>query len=96
MDIYPSCVVKSMAGRDKGKYFVVMEQVDENYVTICDGDLRPVERAKKKKRKHLKPMGKDIAHIKEKLDVKGKVSNREVRKDLKLALAEAGLIEEGI
>ena len=45
-------VVFSKCGRDKGKAFVVLDVADE-YVFLADGRLRPLERVKKKKVKHV-------------------------------------------
>jgi len=47
-------VAYSKAGRDKGRLFIVVGVIDEDFVLISDGDLRPVERPKKKRIKHLK------------------------------------------
>jgi len=41
-------VAYSKAGRDKGKLFIVIGIVDEDFVLVCDGDLRPVEKPKRK------------------------------------------------
>ncbi|HZK37838.1 MAG TPA: KOW domain-containing RNA-binding protein [Clostridia bacterium] len=46
-------IVKSKAGRDKGKFFVVFEKIDAKYVLIVDGSLRRIDRPKKKQIKHL-------------------------------------------
>lgn len=46
-------VVISKAGRDKGKPFLIIEIVNENYVMAVDGDLRKVENPKMKNVKHL-------------------------------------------
>ena len=46
-------VVQSKAGRDAGRYFVVIDIVDDQYVLICDGSLRKLARPKKKKLRHL-------------------------------------------
>lgn len=46
-------IVKSKAGRDKGKFFVVFEKIDAKYVLIVDGSLRRIDRPKKKQVKHL-------------------------------------------
>ena len=46
-------VVISKAGRDAGRYFVILDIVDDAHVLICDGDLRKVQKPKKKKLKHL-------------------------------------------
>ena len=46
-------IVLSVAGRDAGKHFAVVEIVDDNHVRIADGDLRRIKTAKLKKIKHL-------------------------------------------
>lgn len=46
-------IAYSKAGRDQGKVFVVVSVLDDEYVYVCDGSLRPVEKPKKKKIKHL-------------------------------------------
>jgi large subunit ribosomal protein L14e len=46
-------IVHSKAGRDKGKYFIVIEIVDKDYVMLVDGDLRKIANPKRKKLKHL-------------------------------------------
>jgi ribosomal protein L14E/L6E/L27E len=59
-------VAYSRAGRDKGRLFIVIGVVDEDFVLISDGDLRPVEKPKKKRIKHLKYtdlMAEDIVEI---------------------------------
>ncbi len=43
----------SNAGRDKTKAMVIVEET-ENYLLVCDGKERPVERPKRKNPKHLK------------------------------------------
>ena len=45
-------IVCSKAGRDKGCFMVVVES-EENYVLVCDGKERPLERPKRKNIKHL-------------------------------------------
>ena len=45
--------VKSKAGRDKGHVMIVVGRVDEFHVLVADGDLRKLEKPKKKKVKHL-------------------------------------------
>jgi ribosomal protein L14E/L6E/L27E len=46
-------IVKSKAGRDKDRVFIVCEVLDEQFVFVCDGDLRKLNAPKKKKVKHL-------------------------------------------
>ena len=45
-------IVCSKRGRDKGYFLVVVEET-ENYVSVCDGKERPLDRPKKKNVKHL-------------------------------------------
>lgn len=47
-------LVVSIAGRDKGRYFIVVNIINEDYVKVADGDLRRIENPKKKNIKHLK------------------------------------------
>lgn len=50
----PGRIALSLAGRDRGRLFVVIQELDEDFVLICDGDLRGMARPKKKRRKHLR------------------------------------------
>ena len=50
-------LVVSRAGRDKGRPFVVLS-AEEGFVYLVDGDLRKLDRPKKKKRMHVKPYPK--------------------------------------
>ena len=45
-------VVCSLSGRDKG-YFMVVVGEDEKYFYLCDGKERPLERPKRKNKKHI-------------------------------------------
>lgn len=46
-------VVNSKAGRDMHRSFIVVGIVSSEYVYISDGQLRKIEKPKKKKVKHL-------------------------------------------
>ena len=46
-------LVKSVSGRDSGRYFIIKEIVDGDYVYITDGMLRKIAKPKRKKLKHL-------------------------------------------
>ncbi len=46
-------IVKSKAGRDKDRVFIISRILDEQHVLVCDGDLRKLSSPKKKKVKHL-------------------------------------------
>ena len=91
MDIYPARLVKSIAGRDKNKYFAVMEVIDENYILISDGKGRTTEKPKRKKIKHITDMECELLRIKEKMIEAKKISNSDIRKAIKTALIDLGL-----
>ena len=42
-------VVLSKAGRDRGRLFVVVSEIDENFVMVANGKLRNMEHLKKKR-----------------------------------------------
>ena len=47
-------VVFSKCGRDKGRAFVILS-IEDEYVFLSDGQLRPLNKPKKKKIKHTQP-----------------------------------------
>jgi len=75
-------LVISTAGRDKGKVMLVIKILDSNFVYVADGELRKVEKPKKKKIIHLKALNKKSDFIAQKLENKRKIYNEEVRKAL--------------
>lgn len=76
-------LVVSTAGRDNHKKFIVVCIISEQYVYISDGDLRKVEKPKKKKIKHLKSTGYISTDIKYKIESNLKVTNSEIRNFIK-------------
>lgn len=60
-------VVFSKSGRDSGKFYAVVEVVDETRVRIADGDLRRIAKGKIKNVKHLQSNGDILEKIAEKL-----------------------------
>ncbi len=81
-DIHLGQVVRSKAGRDKGKVFVVLGVVDDEYVLIADGDYRGLDAPKKKKIKHLIVYKTVLEDLNEKLRTKQKINNAYIRKAL--------------
>lgn len=75
-------VVKSRAGRDNGKIFLILEVIDEQYVHIVDGDLRKLNNPKKKKVKHLTIYNTVIKGFQEKLNDTVGVNDAFVRRVL--------------
>lgn len=82
MDFRDGSIVLSKAGRDQGKYFIVLKVVDENFVLIADGDIRKVDNPKLKKCKHLENTGKTSERICEKLSEGVRVTNPELHREL--------------
>ena len=78
----------SIAGRDKNRYFIIVSIIDEQYVYIADGDLRPKDRPKKKKTKHLRLTPKVFEGIADKLKTGVKVFDAEIRSTLRAFKSE--------
>ena len=49
----------SRAGHDKDRLYVVMAQ-EGGYVYLCDGDLRPPHKPKKKRIRHVQLIGETV------------------------------------
>ena len=81
MEIARSDIVKSIAGRDKGKYFFVLE-IEDEFLLLADGKTRKLECPKRKKRKHAQFAGRCDCRVAEKIRGEEKVTNSELRKTL--------------
>ena len=86
LTMIPGRVVLSTQGRDEGRYFIVLEVIDEQFVLMADGLTRKIAHPKKKKVKHLRP--KPIV-----VNVDGStLPNKHLQdSDLRAALAAHGL-----
>ena len=78
VNVHPSDVVKSLAGRDSGKLFFVFE-TDGEYAVLTDGKTRKRETPKRKKMRHIELIAKGDAAFDERLRT---ASNSEIRKAL--------------
>ena len=81
MDISKSDIIESLAGRDKGKFFYVMD-VEDNYVLIADGKGRKLENPKRKKLKHVRRVSRTETRVAMKIQNGDKVLNSELRREL--------------
>ena len=81
MDISKSDIIVSLAGRDKGKFFYVID-TEENYVLIADGKGRKLENPKRKKLKHVRRVTRTETSVAEKILNGDMVLNSELRRDL--------------
>lgn len=82
-DIVIGQVVRSKAGRDKGKIFIVIDIIDDLYVLVADGDYRKLDNPKKKKIRHLVVYKSIINEINKSIKNGDKIDNSFVRKALK-------------
>ena len=80
-DIRVSDVVVSIAGRDAGNYYYVTA-VEEDYVLLCDGRGRTLDKPKRKKRKHIEKVLRSETRVACKILSGDKVLNGELRRDL--------------
>ena len=55
----------SLSGRDEGRVFLIVDTPEENFVLLCDGCLRRLEKPKRKKLKHIKLLANDPVEIPE-------------------------------
>ena len=81
MEIAKSNIVRSDAGRDKGKLFVVLA-VEGEYLLLADGKSRKVESPKRKKRRHVLFVAADENRPSDKIKSEEKITNSELRRTL--------------
>ena len=75
--------VTSKAGHDKGTLYVVMA-VEGDFVYLCDGKLKKPENPKRKRLKHIQPIGAFVEEeLRNKLSSKSKVYAEEIKYALK-------------
>lgn len=76
-------IAYSKVGRDQGRAFIIFNIIDDYYVSIVDGDLRTIEKPKKKKLKHLYITDEVIDDAREMIVSDNSISNIKVRRFLK-------------
>lgn len=81
-DVKPGQLVMSRAGRDKGRKFIVIEVENKEFVKVVDGDLRKIEKPKRKKIKHLVKTSYFSEFICNKLVNQDKITNVMIRNEL--------------
>jgi len=94
MEIAKSSIVRSDAGRDKGKLFIVLA-VQGEYLLLADGKSRKVESPKRKKRKHVLFVAADDNRVSQKIISDEKVTNSELRRTLAAYREEVHPDQEG-
>ena len=80
-DITISDVVVSTAGRDSGQWFYVIDE-DRSFLFLVNGKDRPLDKPKRKKRKHVQKVLRSETRVAAKIQTGDKVLNSELRRDL--------------
>lgn len=75
MEIEPGCIVRSNAGRDQGRFYIVLGKEKERLL-IADGSLRKLEKPKGKNPRHLKKTN-------QKVDLQTADTNKKIRRLLR-------------
>ena len=94
MEIAQSNIIRSDAGRDKGKLFVVLA-VEGEFLLLADGKSRKVENPKRKKRRHVLFVSAEKTRLSEKITGNEKFTNSELRRTLAAYRAEIQPDQEG-
>ena len=80
-DINISDVVVSKAGHDQDKWFYVIGE-DQEFLLLANGKDRPLDKPKRKKRKHVQKVLRSETRVAAKILSGDKVLNSELRRDL--------------
>ena len=80
-DIRPADIVRSIAGRDQGKLFFVLD-AEEDYLLLADGKTRKLESPKRKKRRHAAFAARYDCRAADKIRSGEKLTNSELRRTL--------------
>ena len=94
MEIAKSNIVRSDAGRDKGKIFAVLA-VEGEFLLLADGKTRKVEHPKRKKRRHVLFVSAEKTRLSEKITGNVKFTNSELRRTLAAFRDEVQPDQEG-
>ncbi len=73
----------SKAGHDKSQIYVIIGE-DAEFVTLCDGRLKTVDKPKRKRKKHVQMMKYTVdAALLQRLFAKDKVLDEEIKYEIK-------------
>ena len=62
-EVRQGIVCISQKGRDKGRAYVVLCELDADFLLLADGESRKLDRMKKKRRKHLLATPRELPGI---------------------------------
>ncbi len=94
VELKPGQLVRSLAGRDKGKHYLVLEELDHKHVLLVDGRSRPVDRPKKKNVAHLQHYERRAAPAE--AFNSAQLTDNQVIKSLKELVPETGVPDEEV
>ena len=77
MDRTEGCLAKSLAGHDKGSFYIII-RAEHEYVYLSDGRHHPIDKPKKKNRKHIQVSCQYDAGIRERLIEGDGIRNEEI------------------
>ncbi|MGI6695469.1 MAG: hypothetical protein ACOX6O_04385 [Christensenellales bacterium] len=77
-EIKPGLAVISRMGRDKNRVYVVLYEVDADFVMVADGRRRTLAHPKRKRRKHLMATGREFPGLIKK-SLTGKLTDHDLR-----------------
>lgn len=75
-------IVYSKSGRDKGRPFIIVD-IQNEYLYLVDGDIRTLDKPKKKKMMHVQIVNYIIDDIRKKLDENLYLTDADIRAALK-------------
>ena len=73
----------SKAGHDKKKLYVIIKE-DSEYVYLVDGDLKTLDKPKKKSKKHIQIINRVDETIQNKLELEQIIYNEDIKRAIKL------------
>jgi len=83
-------LVRSKAGRDAGRYFLVVGIRDRRFVAVADGKVRPVSHPKLKNVRHLEVYPVRMESADARFAAPNVVTNRTIAEAIRQLLAELG------
>ncbi|MFO7952327.1 MAG: KOW domain-containing RNA-binding protein [Bacillota bacterium] len=95
VELQPGQLVRSLAGRDKDEHYLVLREIDDQYVYLVNGHNRPVSKPKKKNKAHIQHYDRRV-DLKELVET-GKLNDSQVIEYLrKLLVPETEVSEEEV
>ncbi len=79
-DLQVGQLVISKTGRDKDKYYVIVNILDDSFIHLVDGEIKTTKKPKRKNIKHVQPTNYVIDQIREKLLEGTKVADEEIKR----------------